>query len=395
MDINKQHFILSQFSFSSFVSSIRGKFINRVLPVLLCFLFLFSVPSFAADDDVLHLSDFTSTMQRVTNDGSVVKKYDFVDGVVKYGGHQMHYFTATDPAFYASGGTHVLTNIGIAGVTAGHEYEMTFYVGLSFNGKIQMDVSVAGVSVYSELLETAWKTRKINLKFTMPDTVTDQTNIIIQYAVPAAFGYGSEGQVVKYYISEDIEFTDKTDNPGWLAKIKQWFSELGDKIGSFFTNLTESIKGFFADLKENLSTFFSELGDRIKGFFVQLVEDIKSLFIPPDDYFSSLQTQLDTFCTEHLGALYQGPTVLINLIKKVLSISPDEPSITMPSIQFYWKGKLIQLTEPIQYSFSWVSDSSHPLYTFYKFYRGFSIVSMFVAFLAYLRHKYITIFGGD
>jgi len=362
---------------------------------LLCFLFLFSVPSFAADDDVLHLSDFTSTMQRVTNDGSVVKKYDFVDGVVKYGGRQMHYFTATDPSFYASGGTHVLTNIGISGVTAGHEYEMTFYIGLSFNGKIQMNVSVAGVSVYNELLDSAWKNRKINIKFTMPDSVTDQTQIVIQYAVPAAFGYGDKGQNVKYYISEDIEFIDTTDNPGWLGKIKQWFLDLGEKIGSFFTNLTESIKGFFADLKENLSTFFSELGDRIKGFFVQLVEDIKSLFIPPDDYFSSLQTQLDTFCTEHLGALYQGPTVLINLIKKVLSISPDKPSITMPAIQFYWKGKLIQLTEPIQYSFSWVSDSSHPLYTFYKFYRGFSIVSMFVAFLAYLRHKYITIFGGD
>ena len=254
---------------------------------MLCFLFLFSVPSFAADDDVLHLSDFTSTMQRVTNDGSVVKKYDFVDGVVKYGGRQMHYFTATDPSFYASGGTHVLTNIGISGVTAGHEYEMTFYIGLSFNGKIQMNVSVAGVSVYNELLDSAWKNRKINIKFTMPDSVTDQTQIVIQYAVPAAFGYGDKGQNVKYYISEDIEFIDKTDNPGWLGKIKQWFLDLGEKIGSFFTNLTESIKGFFADLKENLSTFFSELGDRIKGFFVQLVEDIKSLFIPPDDYFSS------------------------------------------------------------------------------------------------------------
>ena len=396
---------------------------------MLCFLFLFSVPSFAADD--LHADDFNILLGRQTNNssgGTTTDYFTFTTESLKSNGIECNYYKPVNySGFWPVGATKIISAFQSPSLVAGHEYQLSFATGVNFNAKTKIEVYLNSTLIYSDTINGEGA-KKISINFKAPDFATSDTSIRIECSIGEAYHYGEKGQNAGFLLSKNIGFNDNTDNPGWLGKILEkftalgdrigsfftnlsdniseffnslgdrisgFFAELGEKIGSFFTNLTESIKGFFADLKENLSTFFSELGDRIKGFFVQLVEDIKSLFIPPDYYFSSLQMQLDTFCTEHLGALYQGPTVLINLIKKVLSISPDEPSITMPAIQFYWKGKLIQLTEPIQYSFSWVSDSSHPLYTFYKFYRGFSIVSMFVAFLAYLRHKYITIFGGD
>lgn len=407
MDMNKLHFILSQFSFSSFVSSIRGKFINRILPVLLCFLFLFSVPSFASDD--LHADDFSVLLGRQTNNssgGTTTDYFAFTTETLKSNGIECNYYKPVNySGFWPTGATKIISAFQSPSLIAGHEYQLSFATGVNFNAKTKIEVYLNSTLIYSDTINGRGA-KKISINFKAPDFATSDTSIRIECSIGEAYHYGEAGQNAGFLLSKEIGFNDNTDNPGWLGKILEKFTALGDRIGNFFTNLSDNISeffnslgdrisGFFTDLKDNLSTFFSDLGDRIKGFFVQLVDDIKSLFIPPDDYFSSLQTQLDTFCTEHLGALYQGSTVLINLIKKVLSISPDKPSITMPAIQFYWKGKLIQLTEPIQYSFSWVSDSSHPLYTFYKFYRGFSIVSMFVAFLAYLRHKYITIFGGD
>ena len=374
---------------------------------MLCFLFLFSVPSFAADD--LHADDFNVLLGRQTNNsagGTTTDYFTFTTESLKSNGIECNYYKPVNySGFWPVGATKIISAFQSPSLVAGHEYQLSFATGVNFNAKTKIEVYLNSTLIYSDTINGAGA-KKISINFKAPDFATSDTSIRIECSIGEAYHYGEKGQNAGFLLSKNIGFNDNTDNPGWLGKILEKFTALGDRISGFFSSLTSSISeffsslgdrisGFFADLKEKLSTFFSELGDRIKGFFVQLVEDIKSLFIPPDDYFSRLQTQLDTFCTEHLGALYQGPTVLINLIKKVLSISPDEPSITMPAIQFYWKGKLIQLTEPIQYSFSWVSDSSHPLYTFYKFYRGFSIVSMFVAFLAYLRHKYITIFGGD
>lgn len=365
------------------------------------------MPSFASDD--LHADDFNVLLGRQTNNsagGTTTDYFTFTTESLKSNGIECNYYKPVNySGFWPVGATKIISAFQSPLLIAGHEYQLSFATGVNFNAKTKIEVYLNSTLIYSDIINGAGA-KKISINFKAPDFATSDTSIRIECSIGEAYRYGESGQNAGFLLSKEIGFNDNTDNPGWLGKILEKFSALGDRISGFFSSLTSSISeffsslgdrisGFFADLKENLSTFFSELGDRIKGFFVQLVDDIKSLFIPPDDYFSNLQTQLDTFCTEHLGALYQGPTVLVNLIKKVLSISPDKPSITMPAIQFYWKGKLIQLTEPIQYSFSWVSDSSHPLYTFYKFYRGFSIVSMFVAFLAYLRHKYITIFGGD
>lgn len=374
---------------------------------MLCFLFLFSVSSFAADD--LHADDFSVLLGRQTNNsagGTTTDYFEYTTELNKSNGILCNIYKPVNySGFWPKGATKIVTAFKSEPLVAGHEYQLSFATGVNFNAQTKIEVFLNSTLIYSDTISGAGA-KKVSLNFKAPNFATSDTSIRIECSIGENYDSVASGQNRGFLLSRDIKFNDNTDNPSWLGKILEKFTALGDRISGFFTNLSDNISeffnslgdrisGFFADLKENLSKFFSELGDRIKGFFVQLVEDIKSLFIPPDDYFSSLQTQLDTFCTEHLGALYQGPTVLINLIKKVLSISPDKPSITMPAIQFYWKGKLIQLTEPIQYSFSWVSDPSHPLYTFYKFYRGFSIVSMFVAFLAYLRHKYITIFGGD
>lgn len=240
--------------------------------------------------------------------------------------------------------------------------------------------------------------------------------------VPNEFSYP-----FKFYIT-DISYTDTDDSTGLLntiisaigvvwnsikdtasdirtgfsnigTTISNKFSELGNKISDSFSNLNQwlvsvkdSIVGKLTEVKDGINNKLQELKDKLAQQIAQIKEDIRSLFVPSDDYFDNKRVELDTFLNDHFGALYQGPTILVNLIKKLVTITPEEPGITLPAIEFMWQGKKVSLTEPIHYSFAWVNDSTHPLHFAYTFYRGFVTVVMFVAFVTYLKNKYSYIF---
>lgn len=133
---------------------------------------------------------------------------------------------------------------------------------------------------------------------------------------------------------------------------------------------------------------------KIENAFQAAVDEIKSWFIPSEGYFDEKKVELETFAVEHFGAMYQAPDVMVDLIKKFTTMSPKQPSITLPAIQFDFQGTRYVLSDAVTYSFSWVNDKGHMLYYFYQFYRGFVTVILFVGFANYCIKKYNEVFGG-
>lgn len=202
------------------------------------------------------------------------------------------------------------------------------------------------------------------------------------------------------------------NHTGIVQGIKNGLSSLGDRIGNFFDDFKsnwnagiESIKSKLKEFSDNITSKIEDIKnsisnkiDEIKNSITKKIEDIKeeikSWFIPSDGYFESKKTELENFCTEHFGALYQVPDLMIEFIKKFTTMSPKQPSITLPAIQFDFQGKRYVLSESITYSFSWVNDKSHMLYYFYQFYRGFVSCVLFFGFANYCLKKYNEVFGG-
>ena len=440
MDIFKRISISLQRFCSSIVSCFRGKFISRrVLPVLLC-LSLFSVPSYATDynESTLDLSEGSIKMSNAAANSSMTVT-DYSSTMVvedsTYNGTHYNKIYNTNSDYYKAGYTKNVITSNSFTVKANHSYSVDFksmmdsavkyslrcyiYVydgnGNATDTIILYDfTSNGGYGVNNHSFDFNLSNSQLpagySLKFGITQTVAQQ------------YSYNW-----KWFIT-DISYTDNDDNTGLLNTIITaigvvWnsikdtaadirtgfsnlgntiankFSELGTKISNSFDNLNQwlisvkdSIVGKLAEVKDGINNKLQELKDKLAQQIAQIKEDIRSLFVPSDDYFGNKRGELDTFFNEHFGALYQGPTILVNLIKKLVTITPKEPGITLPAIEFMWQGKKVTLTEPIHYSFSWVNDSEHPLHFAYTFYRGFVTVAMFVAFVTYLKHKYSYIF---
>lgn len=407
-----------RFCFSRF----SGKCVHsasKALTVFLAVLLIFSFFSFSVSAEDLNADDFSVLLGRQTDNsagGVTTDYYTFTKTTLVSNGISCNYYKPNDYAsFWRRGAVKIMSAFESPPLVAGHEYQLSFATGVNFNAKTLIEVFLNSTKIYSETI-SGTGAKEISISFTAPDFATSDTSIRIECSISEGYGYGSDGQDAGFLLSKEIGFNDNTDNPGWLGKILQKFTDLGDRISGFFSNLAESIGSFFSSLGDRISGFFTDLwqnikakfddlkqwfqdlGDRIQGFFVDLYNDIvdglKKLFIPSDGYFESKKTELETFCTEHFGALYQAPTVLVDFIRKFTTISPQEPAITLPAIEFNFKGKHYQLTEAYTYSFSWVNDSSNMLYYLYKFYRGFITVVLFISFANYCKNKYYDVFKG-
>lgn len=379
------------------------KLLSVFLTVLL--LFICAVPSFAAEFDSLEY--FTIELQRSVTSGSstITTNWDYT--AVSYSGNASYYsISPIDKEYWASGGSKLMTTFRVGDLKAGHDYEVELSAGVSFNASYNVYALVDGVRVYETTFSGAGA-KTISFSFSAPDVVTPYTTVSLRLQVGDNYDYGSgENQNAFYLLSKVVDITDRTDEPGWLGRILQKFTDLGDAIGNFFSSLGDRISGFFTDLWENikqkfddLKQWFVDLGDRIQGFFVELyndiVEGLKSLFIPSDGYFDAKKTELETFAIEHFGALYQVPDLMVDTLRKFTSMSPEQPSITLPAIEFNFNGKHYVLSDSITYSFSWVNDSGNALFYLYKFYRGFVTVILFFAFANYCIKKYNEVFAGS
>lgn len=328
---------------------VNKKIISIALAVL-CLLSCCSFSCFAADDS-LTVSNFSSTMGReVPNDygGISTNYYSFSEGTANVSGVLMHYWHADDPNFYASGATKVLTTFTLTDVQPNHNYDLNFKTAISYSGSYEIIVIVAGTTVFQKSFND-YKVQSIKCNFNMPsNVVSGQTTVKIEYRVPKEYSYGSSGQNVRYYISENIEFVDRTDNPNWLQKILNRFTSLGDTIGSFFGSLGDRISGFFDtvntkinDFKNNVSSWFSDLKETIKQKFVDLGNDIGEFFEKLKNYLLYFQHPVTT----------NSEGVLIGADGKPVYTNPFESALQKVEDTVYdWLGKISNFLDSMEQS---------------------------------------------
>ena len=326
---------------------------NKIISIALAVLCLLSCCSFSvfAADDTLTVSNFSSLMGReVPNDsgGTSTNYYTFSEGTATVSGVLMHYWHADDPNFYASGATKVLTTFTLTDVQPNHNYDLNFKTAISYSGSYEIIVIVAGTTVFQKSFND-YKVQSIKCNFNMPsNVVSGQTTVKIEYRVPKEYSYGSSGQNVRYYISENIEFVDRTDNPNWLQKILNRFTSLGDTIGSFFGSLGDRISGFFDtvntkinDFKNNVSSWFSDLKETIKQKFVDLGNDIGEFFEKLKNYLLYFQHPVST----------NSEGVLIGANGKPVYTNPFESALQKVEDTVYdWLGKISNFLDSMEQS---------------------------------------------
>lgn len=150
----------------------------------------------------------------------------------------------------------------------------------------------------------------------------------------------------------------------------------------------------FSDVtNENLDKSLGKLGDRIKGFFDNLVESIKGFFIPKEGFFDDVKSRFDKLLSEHLGFLYEAPSMVGSIFGVVKDWSPPEqPTITLPAFNFDIGNDHIHLWDEQVYTFDFLSNQ--PWSTLYAFYKTFIFVLLSVAMINLAIKKYHSIVGG-
>lgn len=409
-------------SFLYFVFSKCGRCISRkIIPFCLCFVVLglsLTVPSFAASDegtdniDVADLVYYSTYIYQgnlaplpVTRSHFNASNY----GYECYG----YYLPATEAGSFKS-----VTAYSIENFVGGHEYNIKFKFRTGYHNNLYFTLQLAfydgnGNQISYQTLysnnpseNNTWYDVDLNFK-------ADTSSISSGYQTRLEFVFNqSFSQANWYYLTDPIYLNDNDDESGLLHSIIEWLRTIRDKlidVGSSittgFSSLGTRIGNFFADLKqgfidklESVKTAITNAIDGIEQWFIDLkdniVDGLKSLFIPRDGYFSEKKTQLENFFQQHFGALYQGPAVLIELLRKLLGLHPVTPQITFPSIKMWWQGEVVQLTDDLVYSWEWIKESSSPLHYIWVVYRGFVTVLLFVMFVNYLKKKYERVFGG-
>lgn len=281
---------------------------KKMISILLIVVSLLSFCSFSvyADDFTINVSNMVKTMYREVDNGqggTTQDYFKFTEGTETRNGVLCHWFIASDPAFYNANARKVTATFTTAEVMAGHEYEVEFYAGFNFRASYKVTVTLGGSEVCNFDFTNVDGLSKVSAKFTAPSSVTGGAQLKIVLSLNEDFSYGSAGQSAKFLISEEVKFTDLTENPSWLGKILNKFSEvgqsirnLGTTIGNFFTNLGESIGGFFKDLWANikqkfddLKTWIDGLGEDINQWFIDLGNDISEFFTMLKNYLLYFQ----------------------------------------------------------------------------------------------------------
>lgn len=272
----------------------------------------------------------------------------------------------------------------------------------------------------SDNLNNQW--RNLEFSFTPDETIVNGSGYRIKFVIDFQFNiaYSNSCRLGSYiYLNDD----DVNDTESLLDSILNWLSRiyhsiaggvdregvnhtgivqgivnglttLGNRIGNFFADLKQG----FIDKLESVKTAITNAIDGIEQWFIDLKDNIinglKSLFIPSEGYFAQKKDELEQFMTDHFGAVWQGPGIMLDFVRALLTIEPsDNPQLVMPAIEFEFNGQTWHLSDPITYSFSWVNDTSHPLHYFYLFYMGFVTLILVILFINYLKRKFDIILG--
>ena len=261
--------------------------LKRLVSIFLLSCFLLSFCPFSVYADDLHADDFSVLLGRQTNNsagGTTTDYFTFTTESLKSNGIQCNYYKPVNySGFWPQGATKIISAFQSPSLIAGHEYQLSFATGVNFNAKTKIEVYLNSTLIYSDTINGTGA-KKISINFKAPDFATSDTSIRIECSIGEGYGYGAAGQNAGFLLSKNIGFNDNTDNPGWLGKILEKFTALGDRIGSFFTNLSD-----------NISEFFNSLGDRISGFFTDLKDNLTEKFNNLKQWFIGLGDSIGEF----------------------------------------------------------------------------------------------------
>lgn len=329
---------------------------KKIISIALAVLCLLSCCSFfvSADDDI-PASDFDITLKRQVTEGSTTSTYNFDYTVSSYNAELNIYRPVDYSNFWASGGSKIFVAFNTPNLIAGHEYQLTFTIGVSFNANYTVKVLNGSQNVFEDTFRGA--RNEISVSFTAPDYVSPSHQVSIILTLPQQYGYGTAS--TGFYFSKSIGFNDNTDNPGWLGKILQNFTHLGDRISGFFSNLTASMSSFFSslgdrisgffdtvnakinDFKNNVSSWFSDLKETIKQKFVDLGNDIGEFFEKLKNYLLYFQHPVTT----------NSDGVLIGSDGKPVYTNPFESALQKVEDTVYdWLGKISDFLDSMEQS---------------------------------------------
>lgn len=243
------------------------------------------------------------------------------------------------------------------------------------------------------LKRTNYNTNEYSLVVDIPYQDFDiyTVSLYISYDLSAFTGTGSI-HAFSYIMGDLVVSSDKGDKTtGLLDSIIEWIKQIVEDIkslGQSIVNLPELIKEKLSSLFENIANKLTELGNNI-------IEGLKSLFIPQEGFFDDKKAEMETFLEDHFGIIYTAPNIVITIFEKLLSISPGEPALTMPAIEFEFLGEHIKLSDPITINLYDFVAKGTPLYTIYQFYRAGMTAFLIFLFVEYAMNKYNYLFGKD
>ena len=245
----------------------RKRILASVLVVLLLLSCCFAVSAATYDS----VDFFKIDLRRSVTSGSSTSVVSYDYSIADYASNLNFYsISPNDKKYWASGGVKIFQSYKIDNFVAGHEYEMQFSAGVNFNAKYTAFVLFNGERIYESEFSGAGG-KAISFSFVAPDVVTPYTSVMFVMEIGEPYNFGSSSsQNACWLLGKTVEYTDRTEEPGWLGKILQRFTDLGNTIGSFFTNLGNKIGGFFTDLKDSLVQKFVDLGNSIGEFFDML-----------------------------------------------------------------------------------------------------------------------------
>lgn len=426
-------------SFLYFVFSRCGRsIVRKIIPFCLCFVVLglsLTVPSFAANTN--GNMDFYASQASLScyyynsSSDTNVPLTPRTDLITYKGKEAFRIICPTADGIQGAGGyIRYVESFTLPQLHGNHEYTLDFWYAFNTASFAILGVQLEVVNGNGTVISTqdlytsenvqndTWTECNISFK---PDLSQVQSGYTLRLVF--RFVQTHNGNPWSVHISNYIYFNDNDDDTGLLNGILNWLSRiyhsiaggtdregvthtgLVQGISNALTNLGNRISGFFADLKQGfldkLESVKSSITNAIAGiqqWFIDLKDNIinglKSLFIPSEGYFAQKKEELEQFMTEHFGAVWQGPGIMLDFVRALLTIEPsDNPQLVMPAIEFEFNGQTWHLSDPITYSFSWVNDTSHPLHYFYLFYMGFVTLILVILFINYLKRKFDIILG--
>lgn len=182
----------------------------------------------------------------------------------------------------------------------------------------------------------------------------------------------------------------------WFENLRNWFTELGNKISSSFDNLINNMKSWF----DNVGQWFKDLGNDIKTWFTDLINNIKQSFenvqiwfdehliqpvrdwwqgivdwfkvqfTLPDGFFDEWQAKWQTFLEARFGFLYESVELIKTTFQNIIDAFSSESRnvIDIPEIKLPDSFGGYVLMEKQSFDFNELLDKSGPLKMAYGLY---------------------------